>query len=288
MINGMTVEEYNARERRRGSIVAKLHGYTPLEESDTEEALQAEYLEITGEPYKTQAEEMAAKVKAAEETRAQRIALRNAADRKAIEAAGLAGFMDCSDVFDALGFDRVNAGGETRSVMQVAYRWIADAGFEVEYVIPDGITDVPKSQRTGCYADDLPAIVAHKDTCYAALRQGEWQTAVDSAIAARDVDGDGGNMNWTEYIAGQGARPEVDDDALAAASGRREAIEQAERDADRQRDESIIAAMRDYDGPLNRRGKPRMRSLRQHLEAYDVGRITRPERNDLWAKAQGE
>ena len=27
----MTVEEYNARERRRGSIVAKLHGYIPLE-----------------------------------------------------------------------------------------------------------------------------------------------------------------------------------------------------------------------------------------------------------------
>ena len=54
----------------------------------------------------------------------------------------------------------------TRSVMQVAYRWIRDAGFEVEYVIPDGITDVPKSQRTGCYADDLPAIVAYKDAWY--------------------------------------------------------------------------------------------------------------------------
>ena len=27
MINGMTVEEYNAKERLRGSIVAKLHGY---------------------------------------------------------------------------------------------------------------------------------------------------------------------------------------------------------------------------------------------------------------------
>ena len=34
----------------------------------------------------------------------ERKALRNAADHKAIVAAGLAGFMDCSDVFDALGF----------------------------------------------------------------------------------------------------------------------------------------------------------------------------------------
>ena len=55
--------------------------------------------------------------------------------------------------------------------MQVAYRWIRDAGFEVEYVIPDGITDVPKSQRTGCYADDLLAIVAYKDAWYLSLKQ---------------------------------------------------------------------------------------------------------------------
>ena len=94
---------------------------------------------------------------------------------------GLAGFMDCSDVFDALGFDRVNASGTPRSVMQVAYRWIADAGFEVEYVIPDGITDVPKSQRTGCYADDLPAIVAYKDAWYAEL------TATRNGMLAIDL-----------------------------------------------------------------------------------------------------
>ena len=288
MINGMTFEEYNARERRRGSIVAKLHGYIPLDYGDTEASLTAEYLEITGEPYKTQAEEMAAKVKAAEETLAQRIALRNAADRQSIVAARLAGFMDCSDVFDALGFDRVNAGGETRSVMQVAYRWIRYANFEVEYIIPDGITDVPKAQRTGCYADDLPEIVACKDAYYAELRQREWDTAMLSATDAREKDGDGGNMNWTTYMESLGVRPEVDLAPMMAATGRQYAIEKAERDADRQRDESIIAAMRDYDGPLNRRGKPRMRPLRQHLEAYDVGRITRPERNELWAKAQGE
>ena len=186
----MTVEEYNARERRRGSIVAKLHGHIPLEEGDTEEALTAAYLALTGEPYKTQAEAMAAKVKAAEETRAQRIALRNAIDRQSIVAARFAGFMDCSDVFDALGFDRVNASGTPRSVMQVAYRWIADAGFEVEYVIPDGITDVPKSQRTGCYADDLPEIVAYKDAYYAELRQREWDAMrVGYRCQARDGDG---------------------------------------------------------------------------------------------------
>ena len=35
----------------------------------------------------------------------------------------------------------------------VAYRWIEDAGEEVVYLIPDGITDVTKSERTGCYTD---------------------------------------------------------------------------------------------------------------------------------------
>ena len=141
----------------------------------------------------------------------ERKALRNAADRKAIVAAGLAGFMDCSDVFDALGFDRVNASGTPRSVMQVAYRWIADAGFEVEYIIPDGITDVPKSQRTGCYADDLPAIVAYKDAYYAELRQREWDTAMLSATDAREKDGDGGNTELDyAYMESLGVRPEVD------------------------------------------------------------------------------
>ena len=93
-------------------------------------------------------------------------------------------------------------------------------------------------------------------------------------------------MNWDVYIDSWGERPEVDKDALRAASGRQEVIEQAEQQADRARDVAIIAGMQNYDGPLNRRGKPRMRPLRQHLEEYDLGYITRAERNELWAKVQ--
>ena len=183
------------------------------------------------------------------------------------------------------GFDRVNASGTPRSVMQVAYRWIRDAGFEVEYIIPDGITDVPKAQRTGCYADDLPVIVAFKDAWYQVLRQQEWDAAVPPAIAARTDEGaQTENMDWDVYIESWGERPEVDRDTLFAGNLRSKAIEQAERDADRQRDETIIAGMRDYDGPLNRKGRPRMRPLRQHLEPLSVGWVTRGERNELWAK----
>ena len=54
----------------------------------------------------------------------------NAISRKAMLAmARTTGFRNCHAVFDALGFDRVNAGGMTRSSLQVASRWIVDAGF---------------------------------------------------------------------------------------------------------------------------------------------------------------
>ena len=35
MINGKTVEEYNAWQRQRGYIVSRLHGYEAMEEGDT-------------------------------------------------------------------------------------------------------------------------------------------------------------------------------------------------------------------------------------------------------------
>ena len=107
-----------------------------------------------------------------------------------------------------------------------------------------------------------------------------------SATEAREQDGDGGNMNWTVYIESLGERPIVDLAPLNVATARLYEIEQAEQQADRARDVAIIAGMQSYEGPLNRRGKPRMRPLRQHLEEYDLGYITRAERNELWAKVQ--
>ena len=75
---------------------------------------------------------------------------------------------------------------------------------------------------------------------------------------------------------------EVDLTAVVAGIARRETIDAAELEADRQRNETIITAMREYDGPLNRKGRPRMRPFRRHLEAYDVGYVSRGERNELY------
>ena len=216
-----------------------------------------------------------------------RLAQREMLQRKAIADATAVGFRDCHAVFDALGFDRVNAGGYTRSVLQVACKAIDDAGHEVEYIVADGYGSIPKAERIGCYADALPEIVAYRDAIDLARQQAEWDAAVPSAIAAREQEGPiTKNMNWDTYIDSWGERPKADSEAVTAAAGRREAIEQAEQQADRARDVAIIAGMQSYDGPLNRRGLPRMRPLRQYLEDYDVGRITRAERNELWEKVQ--
>ena len=67
--------------------------------------------------------------------------------RKAIADATAVGFRDCHAVFDALGYDQVNAGGYTRSVLQVACKAIADAGFEVEYIVAGWLWQHPESRK---------------------------------------------------------------------------------------------------------------------------------------------
>ena len=219
----------------------------------------------------------------------ERIAQREMLQRKTIADAAAFGFRDCHAVFDALGYDRVNAGGHTRSILQVACKAIGDAGHEVEYIVADGYGSIPKAKRIGCYADALPEIVAYRDAVDLARQQAEWDAAVPSAIEARDREGPITKfMNWDTYIGSWGERPEADSEAVTAAAERRETIEQAEQQADRARDVAIIAGMQNYDGPLNRKGRPRMRPLRQHLEDYDVGYVSRGERNELWAKLAAE
>ena len=215
----------------------------------------------------------------------ERIAQREMLQRKAIADATAVGFRDCHAVFDALGLDLVNAGGYTRSVLQVACKAIRDAGFGVEIVVQDGYGSIPKAERIGCHADEMPEIVEHEAAVDLARQQAEWDAAVPSAIAAREQEGPITKfMNWDVYIDSWGERPKADGYALNAASLRRGEIEAAEQQADRARDVAIIAGMRSYDGPLNRKGRPRMRPLRQHLEEYDLGYITRAERNELWGK----
>ena len=186
MINGMTVEEYNAREKRRASIVAKLHGYVPWESGDTEEGLKAAYSEIAGEPYRSQEEEQADNVEAAKEERQRRIEAQLDSDQAIIAAAKANGFMDCRAIRDALGYDKPKANGAYYSAMQVAFHWIEEADEEVVFLIPDGITYVTKSERTGCYPDVFARVLAAKekwDADRAAREQKSW----DDALAQKNA-----------------------------------------------------------------------------------------------------
>ena len=177
----MTAEEHNARERRRSSIVARMRGYTPFNEGDTEEALRSELLELTGEHYRTAEEEALSSSEARREERDIReqeafdVALKLISDAKAH------GFMDCRSIRDGLGFDKLKPNGSPYSSMGVAYRWIEDAAEKVVYLLPDGgmyyiggvRKTISKSERTGVYFDVFERVKAYKEKWYADLRSRE-------------------------------------------------------------------------------------------------------------------
>ena len=118
---------------------------------------------LTGEAYRSQEEEQAENVQAAKEERQRRIEAQLDSDHAIIAAAKANGFMDCRAVRDALGWDKPNAKGVYHSSLSVAVHWIEKAGEEVVYLIPDGITDVTKSERTGCYPDAFARVLAAKE-----------------------------------------------------------------------------------------------------------------------------
>ena len=266
MINGMTVEEYNAKERLRGSIVAKLHGYTPWEAGDTEEGLKAAYSEITGESYRSQEEEQADNLQAAKERQQQRIETQLDSDRQIITYAKAHGFMDCRAIRDALGWDKPNANGVYHSSMQVAFYWIEEADEEVVFLIPDGITNVTKSERTGCYPDAFARVLAVKEE-WDADRAVREQKSWDDAQAAKDAFDKLKADELAELIAQQEAarvqRSAEQAERYTQIYAARDAEIQrliAEAEADdaqvitAERRASILEAMRSYAGPMNKRG----------------------------------
>ena len=230
MINGMTVEEFNTQVRQRSSCVAKLHGYIPFDEGDTEESLKAEYEALSGEAYRSQEEEQADNLQAAKEQRQQRIEAQLNGDRAIIAAAKANGFMDCRAVRDALGWDKPGANGNYYSSMGVAFRWIEKAGEEVVYLIRDGITDVTKSERTGCYPDAFARVLAVKEKWDADRAAREKKSWDDAQKAKDDFD-----RKEAEDMAALILAQTEDRAAQAAGRAERYAEIDAARDAEIQR-----------------------------------------------------
>ena len=279
MVDGMTVEEYNAKEQRRGAIVAKLHGYTPFDDSDTEESLKAEHLALTGVAYRSQEEEQAANVQAVKERRQQRIEAQLDSDLAIIAAAKANGFMDCRAIRDGLGWDKPNAKGNYRSSLSVALHWIEKAGEEVVYLIPDGITDVTKSERTGCFPDAFARVLAAKEQ-WDADRAVREQKSWDDAQALKDAY----DEQKADELAALILKQTQERGVHAAEQAERYAELDAARDAEillliaeadaadaqimtPERKEQVTAKLREYVAaglPLNRNGLPPKKALNEY------------------------
>ena len=295
MINGMTVEDFNARERLRAAIVAKLHGYTPWAPGDTEEGLKAAYSEITEEPYHSREEEQADNLQAAKEARQQRIEAQLDGDHAIIAAAKGNGFMDCRAIRDALGWDKPGPTGVYHSSMQVAFHWIEEADEEVVWLIPDGITNVTKSERTGCYPDVFARVLAAKEK-WDADRAVRELKSWDDARAAKDEFEKQKADELVELIARQNAasaqriaeRAEryAEIDAARDAEIQLLIAESEEEDepqvipADRR--VKIRRALRSYTGPLTKNGLPKRKPLNVHAGF----RIEGWEKRECWPEAQ--
>ena len=103
------------------------------------------------------------------------------AERDTLADAHANGFMNCKEIVRALYPDRF----PDRPVRwDAAYRWIADAGADVVYIIEDGITDVPKAERTGCWGATFPKVLAYKTAYYRQIAMNDWTRNVEGAIAA--------------------------------------------------------------------------------------------------------
>ena len=288
MINGMTVEEYNAKERLRGSIVAKLHGYTPFDEGDTEESMKAEFLELTGEAYRTQEEEVAEQADAQRERRDIEEMDRMDADLQIIADAKAAGFMDCRAVRDALGFDGLKPNGSHYDSVGVAYRFIADSGEPIVHLIPNdgrgyyingGRKKILPALRTGIWPDAFSTVLAYKEQ-WDADRAAREQKSRDDAQALKDAFDKQKADELAELIARQDAalaqRAAEQAERYAALDAARDAEIQlliAEADAaDAQimtpaRRAEVLAALRSYVAaglPLNRNGLPPKKALNDH------------------------
>ena len=65
-----------------------------------------------------------------------------------------------------------------------AYRWVRNVGVDVVFVVEDGITDVPRAERTGCWTADFPAILVYKEAYYQQIAMNDWMRNVEGAVDA--------------------------------------------------------------------------------------------------------
>ena len=137
------------------------------------------------------------------------------------------------------------------------------------YLIPDGITDVTKSERTGCYPDAFARVLAAKEKWDADRAAREKKSWDDAQKAKDDFD-----RQKAEALAALILKQTEERAAQAAEQAERYAQIDAARDAEIQsliaeadaadaqiltpaRRVEVLEALRSYTGPLTKRGLPK-------------------------------
>ena len=139
-----------------------------------------------------------------------------------------------------------------------------------------------KAERTGCWAADFPPVLARKEAYYQQIALNDWTRnvlgAVQSGISQEEAE---------EMMGPRPPPPAVFVDTAWKATGTkaqdisRTGLGRLSIPAE---DERILAAMRTWEGPVNRKGKPKPSAL----SAVVGFPVTRERRNRLWAQVQLE
>ena len=160
----------------------------PWKTATPQESLKAEYEAITGEAYKTQEEESAERAAVQRENKDAEYQSQMDADHARSSRIGqepTASWTARCNSRRRLGSTSPRPTARTMySSMEVAYRWIEDAGEDVVYVLPDGgmyyiggvRKTISKTLRTGVAMPDVFArVLAVKEAYYAKLAaRDEW------------------------------------------------------------------------------------------------------------------
>ena len=144
--------------------------------------------------------------------------------------------------------------------MQTAYRWLREAGEEVVYLIPDGYTKVVQERSGPAATRRLPSPaswpIRKRSTPSASTTNGRGTWPMP--LLPREQEGaQTKNMDWDAYIEGLGPRadPRRITPSLEAVGERQQAIKTVKACADASDESPILKAMREYTGPMNKRGR---------------------------------
>ena len=288
LASGVLASEWNAWERKRSSLLARLRGYSEYEAGDTFESLKAAYESHIGGKYETEEDEAQRLWEKGKAARDAKYAAARDAEWKIIADARLKGFLNLVEIVKLWGWSGLK--------WMAALHWMEEAGEPCVILIPDGhsVAKIRLTERKGLYAEGLARVTAFKDAWYEKIREDQAKRNEEAEAEAERIQ--------REHQADLDARAEA---YRSQQAERLEAVEERNRIraeeraaqlhelmnppemTEEERRSRIVSGLDSYAGPFNQKGKPKMRPLRAHLVTNHglagVKAVTLQERNELWA-----